>query len=442
MAAGTLTLVSDRITNRLAYVGNTLSERLGIPVSVVDQDAEMPREGAVVYYGSTPVAGGVSVFAAGLLSETAIRDHEPPIVRVNGQVMLYPAPEGFSLPFDLFSALFYLLSRYEEYLPFKPDPHGRFEADQSLAWRNNFLDQPVTDQWIMAFSGLLNTHFPDLELHAPAFSVHSTIDIDTPWAFRHKGFFRSLAILGKRLVLLNFRDFRLALRVMTGRERDPFDTYDFIRDVNQRNGHPMTWFFLSGDTGGADGNYALVSGAFRKLVEGIRAESRVGIHFSCRSNRSEIIRKKEYDRFVKYTGLRPDLNRQHFVLLSFPETYRQLHGLGIREDYTMGYASANGFRAGTSRSFRFYDIISDAETQLVIYPFIVMDVTCKKYHGLSPDEALAEINTLKERVRAVNGTFTTLWHNESLSEWGGWEGWRRVFEEGTRDEGQGTRGNG
>ncbi len=291
-------------------------------------------------------------------------------------------------------------------------------------------------------SDLLKKHFPDLELKVPAYSHHSTIDIDAPWAFRHKGFFRSIAILGKRLVLLNFKEFRLALRVMTGRERDPFDTYDYIRETNRRNGRPVTWFFLAGDTGGADGNYALRSPAFRNLVQDINAESRVGIHFSCRSNRSELLRQKEYERFARLTGILPDLNRQHFVLLSFPETYRQLDKLGIREDYTMGYASANGFRAGTSRPFHFYDIVSETETQLMIFPFIVMDVTCKKYRGLSPDEALAELHTLKARVRAVNGTFTTLWHNESLSEWGGWEGWRRVFEEGTRDEGQGTRDEG
>jgi hypothetical protein len=333
----------------------------------------------------------------------------------------------------LFSALFYLLSRYEEYLPFKPDAHGRFEADQSLAWKHGFLDKPVVDQWLKGFSDLLKIRYPNLSFSEPQFRKVSTIDIDNPWAFRHKGFVRSAGILFKRFMLLKFGDFFKALRVMSGMERDPYDTYDFIRTINRQHGIGLTWFFLAGRSGGDDSNYALGSMAFRKLVTDIGKDSRVGIHFSCRSNRSEAVRQKEYDRFQAHTGFNPLINRQHFVLLSFPETYRQLNRLGIQEDHTMGYASANGFRAGTSIPFRFYDLLREKETELTVFPFIVMDVTCRKYQGLSPEQAIAEISVLKGRVKEVSGTFTSLWHNESLSEWNGWEGWRRVYEEVTRD---------
>jgi hypothetical protein len=78
-------------------------------------------------------------------------------------------------------------------------------------------------------------------------------------------------------------------------------------------------------------------------------------------------------------------------------------------------------------------LLREKETELTVFPFIVMDVTCRKYQGLSPEQAIAEISVLKGRVKEVSGTFTSLWHNESLSEWNGWEGWRRVYEEVTRD---------
>jgi hypothetical protein len=29
----------------------------------------------------------------------------------------------------------------------------------------------------------------------------------------------------------------------------------------------------------------------------------------------------------------------------------------------------------------------------------------------------------------VNGTFISLWHNESLSDYRNWEGWKNVYEE-------------
>jgi len=432
-------LICPAVTNRLTYVARYLGDRLGIPVLPVTESEQENPAGNVVHYGSNPGMKRLSVYAEGLLSETGIRPHAPEVIRIGEQVFIYPAPEGFHLPFDLFSSLFYLLSRYEEYLPFIPDPHGRFEADQSLAWRHGFLQQPVVDQWVNSFAELLRKHFPDLPIATPEFRCLSTIDIDTPWAFRHKGILRSIGILAKRLILFNFKEFEMAIRVMTGKEPDPFDTYDFIRNTNRKHGIGLTWFFLAGRSGGTDGNYALGSRAFRRLVNEVGKEGRVGIHFSCRSNQREDVRRKEYGRFTKYTGIRSDINRQHFLILSFPETYRQLNRMGIRRDYTMGYASANGFRAGTSNPFRFYDLGREQETPLVLFPFIVMDVTCRQYLQLSPEEAIDEIKMLASRVKDVNGTFTSLWHNESLSEWNGWEGWRRVYEEGTRDWGLGYR---
>jgi hypothetical protein len=46
---------------------------------------------------------------------------------------------------------------------------------------------------------------------------------------------------------------------------------------------------------------------------------------------------------------------------------------------------------------------------------------------LSPEESKAHITELIEKVRSVNGTFISLWHNETLSDKGIWEGWRDVF---------------
>ena len=43
------------------------------------------------------------------------------------------------LPFDIFAASFFLVSRYEEYLEYQPDEYGRYQASSSLAFKNGFL---------------------------------------------------------------------------------------------------------------------------------------------------------------------------------------------------------------------------------------------------------------------------------------------------------------
>jgi len=97
------------------------------------------------------------------------------------------------------------------------------------------------------------------------------------------------------------------------------------------------------------------------------------------------------------------------------------------EDYTMGYAAEPGFRAGICTPFYFYDLDYETETKLLVYPFTVMDGTLRDYKDVGIEEAKAIIQSLIYEVKAVNGTFISLWHNESLSDQGRWKGWREVY---------------
>jgi hypothetical protein len=121
-------------------------------------------------------------------------------------------------------------------------------------------------------------------------------------------------------------------------------------------------------------------------------------------------------------------SRQHFLKLKFPKTYQNLLKSGITDDYTMGFASLSGFRAGTCTTFPFFDLSHNRCTEIMIHPFQVMDVTLKNYLLLSPEKAWQQIEEIMLEVKKVNGTFISLWHNESLKDTGHWLGWRKVFE--------------
>lgn len=95
----------------------------------------------------------------------------------------------------------------------------------------------------------------------------------------------------------------------------------------------------------------------------------------------------------------------------------------------MGFASQTGFRAGTCTPFKFFDLNNNRQTKLVIHPFQVMDVTLKNYMQLQPEEAWQLTEKLMLEIKNVNGTFISLWHNESLSDSGQWQGWTKVFQQ-------------
>ena len=94
----------------------------------------------------------------------------------------------------------------------------------------------------------------------------------------------------------------------------------------------------------------------------------------------------------------------------------------------MGYASNSGFRAGICTPYYFYDLKKETTTNLKIVPFQVMDVTLRDYMGLAPNEAIKEVEQIMEEVRNVNGTFVSIWHNETVTDLGHWKGYRKVFE--------------
>jgi len=128
------------------------------------------------------------------------------------------------------------------------------------------------------------------------------------------------------------------------------------------------------------------------------------------------------------TGSKINKSRQHFLLLGIPDTYRMLSEAGINEDYTMGYASQTGFRAGICTPYYFYDLKNEAPTNLKIVPFMVMDTTLQNYLGFSAAEAHGEIEKLMQEVKKVGGLFVSIWHNETLDEKGIRKGYRAVFE--------------
>jgi len=92
----------------------------------------------------------------------------------------------------------------------------------------------------------------------------------------------------------------------------------------------------------------------------------------------------------------------------------------------MGFPHQLGFRAGTSTPFKWFNLSTNQQTLLTIYPFVAMDVTLKNYLKLTPQQALEEIKRLKQTIKAINGTFITLFHQSNLNE--DWAEWLKVYE--------------
>jgi hypothetical protein len=186
---------------------------------------------------------------------------------------------------------------------------------------------------------------------------------------------------------------------------------------------------LLGDYGPNDKNLPIESKKFQSLIKMLGDYAQIGIHPSYGSNNSTAQLKKEIGRLSSVLLRDVTKSRQHFLKLRMPETYRNLIDFDVTDDYTMGYASQVGFRASICTPFNFYDLDTELETKLKIHPFAVMEGTLKYRMKVQPEEGITIIKSLIDKVKAVDGVFISLWHNDTLNNRKIWKGWRTVYEE-------------
>ncbi|MCO6479597.1 MAG: polysaccharide deacetylase family protein [Phaeodactylibacter sp.] len=394
------------------------------------REAYLAAAGPRLNYSPAPLAEGEYwIPSGGLLWEEGIRPQPIEVFEHDGLPAFFrQEAKGAALPFDLPALAFFLASRYEEYLPFQGDALGRFPAAGSLAFREGFLEQPLVNQWAIRLGRSLERHFPGLGIQYPEYRFLPTYDIDMAWAYRHRPLWLNLAGTVRDLATFRWPLAYERWACLLGGKEDPFDTFSYLRRLHRSLGLSVLYFFLLGDYNRYDKNISPNNPAFRKLAARVADIRNVGLHPSFRSNFKEGQLRKEARRLKKITGENVQRSRQHFLYLRFPETYRRLLAEGIREDYSMGYADAVGFRAGLATPFPWYDLEAEQMQALRIFPFAAMDVALRRYMALPPEAAFLRLQELCRQTMAVGGIFTTLWHNSSFAERYGWKDWKPMYE--------------
>ncbi len=426
-----LLIHSSKLTNRLRYTLDlVLREQLGIEYELTtDMARYMSWEGAALAYGGQAPEQGAFLQQVSLLFEREITSHELKAFDHEGVKALFPVYNKQSiLPFDVFAAVFYLVSRYEEYLPFVRDQHGRFDAASSVLHELGVLDKPVVNLWIIQLEQRLKEVFPGLVTHRKTYRFIPTYDIDAAWAYLHKGLIRTLGAYMKDLVKADFAEIQQRTAVLRGKAKDPFDTFDLQLSMQQQYKLRPVYFVLFAAYGHNDKNISVRNRYFQQLIKYLGDYADIGIHPSYASYSNKQLLKRELSQLSAVLNREVSCSRQHFLRMSLPETYQNLIEQDILHDYTMGYAALPGFRAGIADDFYFYDLDHDVKTALRIHPFAVMDGTLRDYLQLNAEEAISKAETLINSVKAVNGKFILLWHNETLSDQKRWTGWRKVYQ--------------
>lgn len=421
---------THKITPRLRYIFKHIFTRtLQIPVSFTTVIEEfIAHNGLKMTYSKAPLGNEFFIRSNDLLFEQGVNDLEITVFSWDEVPCFFSAGSKSIIPFDVFAASFFLISRYEEYLPHVKDVHERFTAKQSFAYQHGFLEKPLIDIWAFKLLDTLKEKFPDYPYKTRAYKFISTVDVDNAFAYKHKSLLRTVAGFFKDLSQLKLRNVWNRFAVIVNLRKDHFNTFKKILALKKQYKHELIFFFLIGDYTTFDTNVSASKRNFKLLIKNTADYAKVGLHPSYFSMKNTAILKKEKERLEAITNRSMISSRQHYLRFSLPITYQHLIDLEIKEDYSMGYASQPGFRASTCTPFYFYDLDFEIQTPLKIIPFALMDTTLNDYLKLTPKQSIGKIRDLRNEVKAVNGTFVTLFHNESLSDYLRWKGWRSVYE--------------
>ena len=422
-----LLIYTHKITPRFSFVMKQIFERiLGINVQFTAKVEDfIKHSGAKITYTKLPLQNEFFVRSNDLLFEQGINDIQIKVHDWDGVPCFFNAGERSTIPFDIFSASFYLLSRYEEYLPHVKDIHDRFPPLESLAYKNNFLQLPVVDIWANKLLIKLKERFPDLKSRDNKYTYNSIIDVTTSHCYAHRGIVRSFAGFILDITSLKFKRVLQRIAVWFDPEKDPYNNFSWLIDCHKKYNITSLFFFQFAEYSTFDKNVSTNNNRFQFLIKSISDYSIVSLCASYSSFHNTDLLKKEKKSLSNVINRPINYSRLRYNRVDIPLTYRNLVEAEFTDDYTMGYTHEMGFRASTSFPFYFYDINLEVQQPIKIHPFAVHDYALSKLKSI--EEINAKLDFVYGQIKNVNGKFNTVFSNELLGEQGVVD-WKQLYE--------------
>ena len=414
-------VVADKPNRRLVYTCEVLFKHvLQLPVTVLDKEVfevkskndELSRPNAIIYYLPAPKADALNIHFSGFLKEETYKAYEPEIAISPDFPKLFPDKEkDKEIDFDLFAASFYLLSEYDKYFCKAFDKYDRYDENSLFSFRNKLHHYPLVHLYGEYLWRKLKAAFPHLERKQRKFNWQISIDVDYPWAYLNKGFAGKLGFL-KDFFRLDFRNSVHRIKALKS-GADPYDSFNKIMELTPKD--RLLFFFLINRESRHDGRHTYRNMKYRKLIKEISKHSGSMLHpsYNTAVNKQSLIIEKQ--RLEAITNQKIAAARQHYLRYRLPQSRRNYEAAGIMNDYNAVLINDIGFPCGMAIPFPFFDMEKNCMTKLMIHPAQAMDVSLKNYMGLSPEEALMQMERLVDLCFSVNGNFLLLWHNNGFA---------------------------
>ncbi|MGB0376063.1 MAG: DUF7033 domain-containing protein [Flavobacteriaceae bacterium] len=422
-----LFVYTSKKNTRIQYTFKHIFEGiLAVPIQVSTNLQDfVAYSGPKFSYGPQALGNELFFEAHTLLFELGVTQPEVRVQSWEGFPAFFKVSENSALPFDLFAASFFLLSRYEEYQPHQVDNRGRFQPKQSLAVKHQFLEKPLVDIWAVKIFNLLCEGFPDLSLPKGKKPVFQPIfSIVSPYKFRLKSPFMVVWELLGYFFRFQFWEIADFWRVQMGRIDDPHGHYKELRKLTSTFANQPFMFFLFTPKGPNDNGVSPFNPNYRALVKenADYIPTSLLVSFESQLDPSQIpseikLFNEAIHRTVKSVVL-------HRGIRQLGTTYIGLSEAELQHDYSMCYTQLVGYRASTAVPFYFYDLTHERLSSLKIHPVVATEEALKQR---SPKKAFDTLNRLYHNLPTSTAQFCVHFSNRILNPQVREMSWRKLF---------------
>ena len=327
---------------------------------------------------------------------------------------------------DIFASSFFMLTRWEEYVNKNRDSHDRFSANESLAYKQGFLDRPIVNEYVEMLKNMLLELGLIQKLKTRNYQLFVSCDVDQPYDCTVENLKNLIRVCsGDILKRKSIKEFakrvrRYIFNKFGNYKYDENYTFDWYMDMCEKAGTKAAFYFIPTSIEKQNGCYELQDKKIQNLIKYIDSRGHeIGVHGSYQTYQDKDktkLQKNKLDNILKSLGLSQKVvgNRQHYLRWDSSITPMVLEYAGFLYDTTGSYADRPGFRYGVCYEFSMFDILNRKKLSLKQRPLIVMECTIidDMYMGLGySEEALQVMKDLKQKCFKYNGNFSLLWHN-------------------------------
>lgn len=408
-------IFTQKITPRKSYIfKQMLTKILGLEFKFTSKIEEFIASKDLKFsYGKSRMGNEFFVQSHGLLNDQGVSEIPVEVKDWGGIPCFFEVENTSDVPFDIFSAAFYMLSRYEEYLPHQSNADGFFPATASLAYKNNFLHQPVVDFWAYKLKTILQEHFPDLSFSQRKFDKKYVLSVAELYKYKKKGMMRNLGGGIRDLVRLRIKSVFERIRTQFIWVKDPYDVYKELLQFSKQQKINWNFMFQLSDFSIHNKNIGYNRPTYHAMIKSMGDYGKIGLLVGYEAVFDLKTLRKEKARWEQIANreLKMALTNDYGVRL--PDMYNNYDACEIGNDYSMGFPDKIGFRAGTCTAFQYYELKLERISPLTIHP------TAFNSEAFVPS-SFFEVKTILERMKTdvmnVDGELIMLFKNTDFAE--------------------------